>query len=176
MKKMFFAVLVGAFILSSWIVLAEDRKLITSDEFVKKLSEQPEKKSQQLRLRGLKNIKPRPPEVTVHVLFKFGSTKIADDFSQAQLDEAGKALSCEVLSKYRFEIAGHTDSIGSTEFNLNLSQQRAKVIKKYLFEKYDISDKRLEVKGYGESMPVGSNDTETGRAKNRRVVFKRIDQ
>ncbi|MCD6296299.1 MAG: OmpA family protein [Deltaproteobacteria bacterium] len=107
MKKMLFAVLVGVFILSSWVVLAEDRKLITS--------------------------------------------------------------------KYRFEIAGHTDSIGSEGFNLNLSQQRAKVIKKYLFEKYDISAKKLEVKGYGESMPVGSNDTETGRAKNRRVVFKRLD-
>ena len=46
---------------------------------------------------------------------------------------------------------------------------------KYLCEEYSIPEERLEAKGYGESMPVTSNDTEAGRAKNRRVVFKRLD-
>jgi len=48
-------------------------------------------------------------------------------------------------------------------------------LSKYLCEEYSIPEEILEAKGYGEFMPVAPNDTEAGRAKNRRVVFKRLD-
>ena len=76
--------------------------------------------------------------------------------------------------KIKVEIQGHTDSVGSAKYNLKLSQKRAEAVKKVLVEKYGISPDRIIAKGYGESMPVAPNDTEEGRAKNRRVVAKII--
>ena len=102
-------------------------------------------------------------------------TEIADAFSRRQLEEAGKALSSDRLASYRFEIAGHTDSVGTEEFNRGLSQQRANVIQRFLAEKYAVANDRLVSRGYGEWEPVASNDTEEGRAMNRRVVFRRLD-
>jgi outer membrane protein OmpA-like peptidoglycan-associated protein len=131
----------------------------------------------QLQLRGMRvNTEPVPPEVAVQILFKFGSTEIADAFSRNQLDEAGKALSSAALSGFRFEIAGHTDAVGSARFNRELSRQRAAAIKAYLCEHYSIAPARLEIRGYGESQPIASNKTAGGRSRNRRVVFKRLEE
>ena len=69
------------------------------------------------------------------------------------------------------EIAGHTDNIGSEITNLKLSQKRAQAVADYLIE-HGIDPKRLIVKGYGESRPIAFNNTEEGRAMNRRVEFK----
>jgi OOP family OmpA-OmpF porin len=74
------------------------------------------------------------------------------------------------------EIAGHTDAVGSNEFNRKLSQQRAAAVKSYLCDQYRIAADRLEARGYGESQPVASNETDQGRAQYRRVVFKRLDE
>ncbi|MGB3341421.1 MAG: OmpA family protein [bacterium] len=69
------------------------------------------------------------------------------------------------------EVQGHTDSRGSAEYNLNLSDQRAGAVKNYLVSKDNIESSRLVAKGYGESHPVASNNTTDGMAKNRRVEF-----
>ncbi|MEX1666828.1 OmpA family protein [Zhongshania arctica] len=69
------------------------------------------------------------------------------------------------------EIAGHTDSAGSDAYNLNLSQQRAASVKQFLVNNGVLSS-RLLARGYGESSPIASNDTPTGRASNRRVEFR----
>ncbi len=68
------------------------------------------------------------------------------------------------------EIQGHTDNIGNDASNLKLSESRAQSVYNYLVEK-EISATRLSYKGFGKSMPVAGNDTEEGRAKNRRTVF-----
>ncbi len=68
------------------------------------------------------------------------------------------------------EIQGHTDNIGNDASNLKLSENRSKSVYTYLIEK-GIDEARLTYKGHGETMPVASNDTEDGRAKNRRTVF-----
>jgi len=68
------------------------------------------------------------------------------------------------------ELEGHTDSIGTDEYNMKLSQRRAASVKKYLVEKFGIDAARLSTVGYGESQPVASNKTDAGRQKNRRVV------
>jgi len=73
----------------------------------------------------------------------------------------------------RVEIQGHTDSTGPVAYNQTLSEKRAGSIKAYLV-KEGVDTDRLEVKGYGESDPIASNDNANGRQKNRRVRFKPI--
>ena len=79
----------------------------------------------------------------------------------------------DTYPQMRIEIRGHTDAKGSDSYNLRLSENRAKAVADYLISK-GISEKRLQYKGYGKSLPIDTNDTEEGRAKNRRVEFKII--
>lgn len=65
-------------------------------------------------------------------------------------------------------IEGHTDSSGSDAFNLNLSQKRADAVRSLLID-YGINSSRIEAIGMGESLPVADNNSEAGKAKNRRV-------
>jgi outer membrane protein OmpA-like peptidoglycan-associated protein len=69
------------------------------------------------------------------------------------------------------ELGGHTDNRGSSSANVDLSQERALAIVKYLVEN-GIDKKRLEFKGYGGTQPIGSNANEESRSKNRRVEIK----
>jgi len=72
------------------------------------------------------------------------------------------------------EIQGHTDSRGAESYNQSLSESRAAAVKQHLVDN-GISASRLTTVGFGESHPVASNDTEAGRAHNRRVAYKRTD-
>ncbi len=65
-------------------------------------------------------------------------------------------------------LVGHTDSTGSEEYNLGLSQRRAQSVASYLGSQ-NVSSARFTVEGYGQTKPVASNDTAEGRAQNRRV-------
>ncbi len=69
------------------------------------------------------------------------------------------------------EIGGHTDNVGSEKDNLTLSQRRADSVKGYIISQ-GIKSERITAKGYGESAPKESNDTDAGRSKNRRTEFK----
>ena len=69
----------------------------------------------------------------------------------------------------RVKISGHTDSMGSTEMNLKLSQARANNVAKFLKDVGNIEQDRITAEGYGEAKPVASNKTANGRAKNRRI-------
>ncbi len=71
----------------------------------------------------------------------------------------------------RILIKGHTDNVGSDEYNLRLSENRAKAVYNYLTE-HGIEKERLEYKGYGATKPVSTNDTQEGRAKNRRTEIE----
>jgi outer membrane protein OmpA-like peptidoglycan-associated protein len=73
--------------------------------------------------------------------------------------------------EYNLEINGHTDAVGTAEYNQDLSQRRAYAVVKYLTDK-GIDPKRMTAKGFGEAVPVADNDTPDGRALNRRVEFK----
>ncbi len=66
-------------------------------------------------------------------------------------------------------VVGHTHSIGDFTANMRLSQARADAVVKTLVSKYGIDLKRLKVSGFGPLYPAASNETEEGRAKNRRV-------
>jgi outer membrane protein OmpA-like peptidoglycan-associated protein len=74
--------------------------------------------------------------------------------------------------KVKVEISGHTDNQGEDAYNLELSQRRADAVKEYLTTKAGIEQKRIQTKGYGATNPIAPNETEEGRAKNRRTEFK----
>lgn len=79
-----------------------------------------------------------------------------------------------VLTQYPqtvIRVEGHTDSVGSEAYNLDLSNKRAMAVKNLLAQR-GIADARIEAVGYGETMPVATNETEAGRQKNRRVEIK----
>ncbi|MDR0882612.1 MAG: OmpA family protein [Candidatus Adiutrix sp.] len=67
-------------------------------------------------------------------------------------------------------IAGHTDNVGSADYNMGLGRRRAQAVSDLLV-KYGVSPSRLQVESFGASRPVATNDTEEGRARNRRVEF-----
>jgi OOP family OmpA-OmpF porin len=102
------------------------------------------------------------------VYFEFDSAKLTAD-SKAALDDA-----LEILQRHpgmEVEIAGHTDSVGTDEYNQGLSDRRARSVLKYLVE-HGASADMLTAKGYGESEPVADNETDEGRARNRRVEMR----
>jgi OOP family OmpA-OmpF porin len=68
-------------------------------------------------------------------------------------------------------VEGHTDSVGSDAYNKKLSLRRADAVRQYLV-KHGIPADRITAEGFGESSPVASNDTEDGRAQNRRVELR----
>ena len=71
----------------------------------------------------------------------------------------------------RVVLAGHTDSMGSEEYNMKLSQRRAESARTYLVEKMGIDKNRITLSWFGKDDPAASNDTEEGRMKNRRVTI-----
>lgn len=92
--------------------------------------------------------------------------------SKTTLDRT--AASLKAWPEVRVEIGGHTDSVADAAYNLELSQRRAETVRAYLIHE-GISAHRLVAKGYGETKPIAPNDTEAGRARNRRVELTRID-
>ncbi|TFH87829.1 glycine zipper 2TM domain-containing protein [Billgrantia azerbaijanica] len=99
------------------------------------------------------------------VTFDFDSSALTPSARSALGDVAS------VLTQYtdtRVNIAGHTDSTGDAGYNQRLSEQRAQSVGNYLGQA-GVARNRLAMTGYGENQPVASNDTEQGRAQNRRV-------
>jgi len=76
--------------------------------------------------------------------------------------------------KMEIEIQGHTDNVGTDSDNLTLSQNRANSVRQYIIDQ-GIESGRISAQGYGETIPVASNETDAGRAQNRRTEFKIID-
>lgn len=71
---------------------------------------------------------------------------------------------------YTIQLLGHTDNIGNKSANILLSENRANEVKKYLIQK-GIAESRITTRGYGSSKPIANNESDAGRAKNRRVEF-----
>ena len=100
-----------------------------------------------------------------HITFAVNSADLNARFFNV-LD--GVALVLKEYDKTVVEVAGHTDSTGSDAYNLQLSQRRAEAVASYLVSQ-GIKRERLITVGAGEAYPIASNDTEEGRAANRRV-------
>ncbi len=116
-------------------------------------------------------LQPIENKITVvlkNVFFEFNSFELLPD-SYAELNKVVEYMNDNPSMK--IEIGGHTDNVGSKEYNKNLSTKRAKSVYDYLIEK-GISKERLTYKGYDFSTPIADNTSEEGRAKNRRTEFK----
>jgi len=103
-----------------------------------------------------------------NVNFEFDSARLAPG-STTMLDEGVEILKRN--SDLQVEIAGHTDSRGGDQYNLGLSQRRAQAVADYLIA-HGANGDNISVKGYGESQPIDDNNTEAGRAANRRVELR----
>lgn len=120
----------------------------------------------------VKNLVMTPIEVGLTVRLK----NIYFDFDKTTLKEESFVELNKVVDflnqnpHISIEISGHTDSKGSDEYNLNLSQGRSQSVVDYLIGQ-GIAASRLQAHGYGETKPIDTNDTEEGRANNRRVEF-----
>lgn len=103
------------------------------------------------------------------------------DFAKATLTEESSNELNRILPYFKkfpnlkIEISGHTDAVGSDEANQKLSEDRANSVREYLISKGVRIDK-IEAVGFGESVPVATNDTDEGRQMNRRVEFKVLDK
>ena len=103
--------------------------------------------------------------------FGSGMAKI-NSYSKACLDMLAELLISNQVVK--IEIAAFTDNVGNDDYNLKLSSQRAQAVVDYLIEK-GVNPINLRAHGYGEAMPVASNDTAEGREKNRRIEIKILE-
>ncbi|AJE02567.1 OmpA family protein [Geobacter pickeringii] len=114
---------------------------------------------------------PAPKEMVKYCI----PLKIEFDIDKADIrpqyhEEIGRVA--DFMKKYPTTTAvieGHTDNVGTSEHNMELSQRRADSVVTYLVDKYGIERSRLSAKGYGYSRPVADNATEEGRQKNRRM-------
>jgi len=118
---------------------------------------------------------PPPPEPEKAKFDERVRLNIEFDFDKADIrpryhDELKKVG--DFMNKYpdvNMALEGHTDSIGTEEYNQRLSQRRVDNVKKYIVEKFNIDGKRIKAIGYGETKPIADNNTEEGRQRNRRV-------
>ncbi|MBN1271123.1 MAG: OmpA family protein [Candidatus Aminicenantes bacterium] len=92
-----------------------------------------------------------------------GAAKILEEFARLMI----------LCPNLKIEIQGHTDNTGAAAHNLELSNRRARTVQKFILL-YGIDPSRMKAKGYGVTKPVDTNDTEEGKAKNRRVELVKI--
>lgn len=127
--------------------------------------------------RQLENLQLRETESGVvvtlgDVLFATGEVELLDE-AMTSLVEVVDLLQTEPDKSIRIE--GHTDSIGSSDANLRISGQRAEAVREALIE-LGVSGERMKALGMGEDFPIDSNESEEGRARNRRVDVILLDE
>ncbi|MFO7761033.1 MAG: OmpA family protein [Desulfobia sp.] len=103
----------------------------------------------------------------LNVEFEFDKAEVRPEFHN-ELKKTAEFL--KTYPQTAAELIGHTDSIGSESYNRRLSLQRARSVRTYLIDKFNIDEERLTVKGVGEAEPVADNSSATGRQRNRRLV------
>lgn len=105
--------------------------------------------------------------VRLNVEFEFDKAVVRAIYGD-ELQAIANAM--KVHDDIELVLEGHTDSRGSDQYNQNLSDRRAAAVKAKLIEMYGIAPNRVSTVGYGESRPIADNNTDEGRARNRRVI------
>ena len=119
----------------------------------------------------LKAIKKGEKIILKNIFFDFDKATLRKE-SIAELERLHKILTDN--PKIKVKIGGHTDNVGSDAYNQQLSEKRAKAVVDWLIQ-HGIDASRLQYQGYGESVPIATNETEEGRQLNRRTEFEIID-
>ncbi len=120
--------------------------------------------------RVIKDLEKNGVATTYAILFAFNSAKLENSSKQIL---NGIATYLKKTTDMNLAVEGHCDIVGLEQYNLVLSQKRANAVRDYLVSK-GVAKSRLAPKGYGFSQPIADNVTAAGRAKNRRVVFRKI--
>lgn len=107
-------------------------------------------------------------DILEKVFFETGSDVILPESFELLEEVATVLIANPQVAKV--QVAGHTDDKGDDQFNLELSQKRAESVRRWLIE-HKVAAERLEAVGYGETKPIAKNNSEKGRAQNRRVEF-----
>ena len=108
----------------------------------------------------------QPPAVSLEINFEFGSSTLTND-AKRQLHTLGQALNSRSLLDDKFLIEGHTDSVGSAEYNQRLSEKRARTVKYYLVHSVGVDSNRLAAVGRGENQLLDQHHP--SGSVNRRV-------
>jgi outer membrane protein OmpA-like peptidoglycan-associated protein len=106
-----------------------------------------------------------------NVLFAFDSDQMVLQGAYQELEKLAQYIMAPPQFK-KLTIEGHTDYMGSDEYNRDLSQRRADAVMRHLIKKHNLPADRIEAIGYGESRPVADNGNFQGRQQNRRVEFR----
>ncbi len=115
----------------------------------------------------------RTPAINLTVLFATGSAELTPQATQI-LDNLGKALTDQALSGYRFRIEGHTDTVGTREYNKQLSDSRAAAVVDYLANNFHVDRSRVQAIGLGEDDLLIPTPDQTPEPRNRRVKVVNI--
>src|SRR6185312_1283375 len=113
------------------------------------------------------------PSLDLILNFATGSAELTPQ-ARLVLDRLGEALKSEALSRYRFKIAGHTDTVGTREFNRTLSARRAAAVMAYVSEHFGVAPARLQAVGMGSDAPLVSTADQVAEPRNRRVEIVNI--
>jgi len=113
-------------------------------------------------------------EITDKVYFAYDSDRILPK-SYELLDNVARVVNEHTEIPMIF-VEGHTDSDGNDNYNLQLSDRRAKSVMRYLMERGKVDASRLKAKGFGEAQPIADNKSEQGKQTNRRVEFRIVDK
>ena len=105
--------------------------------------------------------------VELLVNFDFDHSQVKPEYFSA-IEEV--AVFMEQYPDVVIELEGHTDSRGTEEYNRGLSERRANAVRQVLLSRFNVQASRVSAQGFGELQPVASNDTDAGRAQNRRVI------
>ena len=152
------------------VLCAQEKELISYITILNKL------KDNTIKAMGPGGVRQRVSRIRFgNILFDFNSSDIKPS-SILQLNEIGKALSFPSVKGVHFVIEGHTDNIGTEQYNMELSSRRGESVRCYLIENFKVQDAFLKVNGYGEIRPLAENTSPEGRRKNRRVEMVAIHQ
>ena len=120
-------------------------------------------------------IEQQAPVASLNITFEFGSSALTAN-AKVQLRTLGEALNSSALASDAFLIEGHTDSIGSAQYNQALSEKRAMVVKRYLVDSTGVSASRLKAEGRGETRLLDTQAPASATNRRVQVVNLQVDQ
>lgn len=168
MKKPYLAFLLVGVAATTFFSSAFAGDLVTTDQIVKSLTSIP-KAMMTVDGRVVQN----DPTVDLYVPFEFKKSTLTSE-GKTQLDQLAAAFTQPALAQSRFELAGHTDKVGSHEYNIQLSTERANAVRDYLSKQHGIALNRLLTQGYGFTKLADAQNPKS--AANRRVEIRHLLQ
>jgi len=145
---------------------AEQAKKAETDKFVDTLRNRPTRSLSIDERQQIATVAQERPRIDLEIKFDYNSANIAKT-ALADMHNLGKALTDPPLKGATFVLAGHTDAVGSEEYNQDLSSRRADSVKRYLTEKFSLAPDRLVTAGYGKTRLRNKDNPKA--PENRRV-------